>query len=261
MWRQQIKDKNWYFLYYKKETAFNLFGVVVYYCRVFPLSIANLSTKLDAGERERKWVESISGLTALTGHCLEMNPSEKRFFNNLYQKKRQLYLTKWTIVSNIIMWLMTYICTTKGCSNTRCTKMYNISQFFLLPRRSLLIFCNIWTRPCGGGNFDLRQNKNCSKWEENPENILKGEREYNTRQESSIDLNDASIKMNISINWSSAAFLELWEKGESYLATSSMVAGIGLSFVSARKHTYIYSIFWGLRDITWGLGIEFHLGE
>ena len=130
MWRQQIKDKNWYFLYYKKETAFNLFGVVVNYCRVFPLSIANLSTKLDAGERERKWVESISGLTALTGHCLEMNPSEKRFFNNLYQKKRQLYLTKWTIVSNIIMWLMTYICTTKGCSNTRCTKMYNISQFF-----------------------------------------------------------------------------------------------------------------------------------
>ena len=83
----------------------------------------------------------------------------------------------------------------------------------------------------------------CLKWEENPENILKSEREYTTRQESSIDLNDASIKMKISMNWSSAAFLELWEKGESYLATSSMVAGIGLSFVSARKYIHIYSIY------------------
>ena len=45
------------------------------------------------------------------------------------------------------------------------------------------------------------------------------------------------------MNWSSTAFLELWEKGESYLATSSMVAGIGLSFVSARKHIDIYSIY------------------
>ena len=134
---------------------------------------------------------------------------------------------------------MTYICSTKGCSNTRCTKMYNISQFFTsTPHLTYFLQhlnSTLWRRKLWS-----QTKQNCLKWEENPENILKGEREYNTRQESSIDLNDASIKMNISINWSSAAFLELWEKGESYLATSSMVAGIGLSFVSARKHISIY---------------------
>ena len=159
---------------------------------------------------------------------------------------------------------MTYICTTKGCSNTRCTKMYNISQFFTsTPHLTYFLQhlnSTLWRRKLWS-----QTKQNCLKWEENPENILKGEREYTTRQESSIDLNDASIKMNISINWSSAAFLELWEKGEWKLLGDIINGGGHWSVLRLceKTHSYIFYLLSTDKSLvfTWGLGIGFYLGE